>query len=322
MTGQVLVADIGGTNARLAVATIDASGQAGIDAFAAFRCADFADFDTLLDGYLRALPVARPAFACFAIAGPIRNEVGRLTNSGWDLDTQALAQRFNFRAVKLLNDFGALAYSVPYLAPDEVVALHAAPASAGPISVIGPGTGLGAALLVAQGKKWDVIATEGGHRSFAPTTQRELQIYRHLGGFERHLSAEHLLSGAGIVKIHQTLASIAGQSVPALEPSRISQRALNGSDPLCVEALSIFCAVLGAVAGDTALIQGATGGVYLGGGIAPKIKSLLLNSRFRERFCAKGVMSAYLERIPIRMIDSNQAALKGAALWFSHHANC
>jgi glucokinase len=318
----VLVADVGGTNARLAIAQANADlTTVAISAFQSLRGADYADLPSLIDSYLQTLDVPRPQQACLAIAGPIQGEVGTLTNTGWKADTRALAQRFQFRSVKLFNDFAALAYSVPYLQADELVEVHAAPTPPqGPISVIGPGTGFGVALLVPEsGQGWRVVATEGGHRSFAPTTRRELQLYERLGGFEKHLSAENLLSGAGIATIYQALAVISGHSAQALEPDQISRRALDGDDPLCVETIALFCDILGSVAGDTALIQGGTGGVYLGGGILPKIQPLLLKSRFYARFHAKGVMSPYLERIPVWLINSAHAALKGAALWFLHN---
>jgi glucokinase len=318
---KVLVADVGGTNARLAVATVDtATNNVAIDAFRALRGADFADLPSLIESYLRDLNVPRPTQACFAIAGPIQGppqaQVGTLTNVGWKADALALALRFQWQSVRLLNDFGALANSVPYLSADELITVREASAAQGPISVIGPGTGFGVALLVANNGGWQVITTEGGHRSFAPTTPRELQLYKQLGGDEKHLSAENLLSGAGIATIYQALAVISGSSARALEPDQISRHALDGTDPLCVETMMLFCDILGSVSGDTALIHGATGGVYLGGGIAPKIRPLLLNSRFKERFRDKGAMTAYLDRIPVFMIESQYAALKGAALWF------
>lgn len=316
----VLVGDIGGTNARLAIATPGAD-SAALSAVQRLHGADYPDLPDVIEAYLRNCGLPRPSCACLSIAGPIRDGVATFTNSSWKADSRALEQRFQFCKVQLLNDFSALAYSVPFLDPqqrEQVRAGHAA--AGGPISVIGPGTGFGVALLVPGERGWTVVPTEGGHRSFPPTTRRELQLCEELGAFERHLSIENLLSGSGIATIYKTLAAIGGHPPEALGPDEITRRALAGSDGLCKGTVAMFCEMLGAAAGDIALTHGATGGVYLGGGILPKIRPLFLASHFAERFCAKGVMSAYLERIPIFMIDSDYAALTGAALWFHHHA--
>jgi len=339
---NVLVADIGGTHARLGITAL--SPQAvpePIQAFKVMNCADYPNMGALLDAYLATLPPPLNADtarqACMAVAGPIREEnpgqTGSITNTGWQVDSEALAQRFNWNHVSLLNDFGALAYSVPYLPATEMVRIQTGqPASRGPMSVIGPGTGFGVALLVPETRpdneqRWQVITTEGGHSSFAPTSRREAQLCDYLSGFERHLSVENVVSGSGIATIYNALAALSGDAggadadaehAPA--PHEISQRALAGDDALCVETMSLFCEILGSIAGNIALLHGATGGVYLGGGILPKIQSLLMTSRFFERFSHKGVMSAYVERLPVYLIDSPHAALLGAAYWYSQRA--
>jgi len=334
-----LLADIGGTNARLGICALTGP-DAPVEPIAAFkvvRCADYPNLGALLDAYLSTLPQpltpSTAQHACLAIAGPIRTEVrgetGSITNSGWQVDSEALAQRFNWRHVRLLNDFGALAYSVPYLPTTDLVRIHAGQAAEyGPISVIGPGTGFGVALLVPEPqreRRWQVITTEGGHSSFAPTTRREAQLCDYLGGFERHLAVENIVSGAGIATIYNALTALSGDASGADAdaehapvPHEISQRALAGDDPLCVETMTLFCEILGSVAGNIALTHGATGGVYLGGGILPKIQPLLLTSRFAERFSRKGMMSAYVERLPVSLIDSPHAALLGAAHWYNN----
>lgn len=334
----VLLADIGGTNARLGIAEITPADApvAEITGFKSVRCADYPNLGALLEAYLSTLPhpltAATATHACMAIAGPIRTEVrgetGSITNSGWQVDSEALAQRFHWSHVRLLNDFGALAYSVPYLPATDLVRIHAGVAAErGPISVIGPGTGFGVALLVPEPeqRRWQVITTEGGHASFAPTTRREAQLCDYLGGFERHLAVENIVSGSGIATIYNALTALSGdvagtdtdaEHVPA--PNEISQRALAGEDPLCVETMTLFCDILGGVAGNIALTHGATGGVFLGGGILPKIQPLLLTSRFVERFSRKGMMSAYVERLPVNLIDSHHAALIGAAHWYNN----
>lgn len=324
----LLVADIGGTNARLGVAYWDSSRNAiAIAAIEVLQCADYADIGGLLDAYLRKLqselfaagqlPPAStlPRNACLAIAGPLLGNVGTLTNIGWRVDGDALAQQHNLDQVLLINDFAALAYSVPFLNSEEFIEVRGplAGAQPGPISVAGAGTGFGVALLVPSESNWDLVAAEGGHVSFAPTSRRQQQVWEYLRGYEQHVCVEHILSGHGIVNIYQALANSPSCAFSAAE---ISERALAGSDPLCSETIELFCEIFGGVAGDIALTQGARGGIYLGGGILPKILPLFQRSRFVERFNNKGIMSDYVKALPIRLIISEYPALIGAAMWF------
>jgi glucokinase len=311
----LLVADIGGTNARLGIAQWDtATATVAIAAIRTLHCADYRNIAELLQAYLHEpLPdsIARPRAACLAIAGPLQNNIGMLTNIGWQVDGRQLAQRLELDHVQLLNDFGALAASVPYLGDTEVLRIRRSAGARGPISVVGAGTGFGVALLVPGDSGWDLVATEGGHVSFAPTSRREQQVWEFLRGFEQHVCVEHVLSGSGIVNIHRAL----GGTAP-LGPDEISQRALAGSDTRCVEAIEIFCEVFGSVAGNMALAQGARGGVFLGGGILPKLLPLFDAQKFLARFDAKGIMADYVEAIPVALITAEYPALTGAAAWF------
>lgn len=310
----VLVGDIGGTNARLAIASWDASTNApSISAITVLHCADYADFASLIAAYLQQLTEPAPRYACLAIAGPLLDNIGTLTNIGWRVDGDALAQQFKFDHIQLINDFGALAYSVPFLSNDEIFTLRNAKSTSGPISVAGAGTGFGAALLVPNGSDWDLVATEGGHVSFAPTTRREQQVWEFLRGYEQHVSVEHILSGNGIVTLYRALSDNPNATITAAE---ISEHALADSDPLCSATLELFCEIFGSVAGNIALTHGARGGIYLGGGILPKILPLLQRSQFIERFDSKGIMSNYVKALSIRLITSEYPALKGAAMWF------
>jgi glucokinase len=312
---SLLVADIGGTNARLGIAQWNsASATVAISAIHSLRCADFRDIAELLQAYLHALPpapIARPRAACLAIAGPLRNNSGTLTNIGWRVDGDELARRLELDHVQLLNDFGALAASVPYLADAEVFRIRANPDANGPISVVGAGTGFGAALLVPRGGGWDLVATEGGHVSFAPTSRREQQVWEFLRGYEQHVCVEHVLSGSGIVNIHRALGG-----AEALGPDQISQLALAGSDARCCETIEIFCEVFGSVAGNVALTQGARGGIFLGGGILPKLLPLFDEQQFLARFDAKGIMADYVKALPVAVVTAEYPALTGAAMWY------
>jgi len=325
----LLVGDIGGTHARLGIAEWSAaSGSVSIASIAILKCADYQTLAALLQYYLQKLSSPQPTEACLAIAGTLHGNIGAFTNIDWRIDSEQLAAQLQLNRILLLNDFGALAYSVPFLSIDNLVDVRT-PAhgdtAGGPISVMGAGTGFGVALLVPDAGRWTLVTTEGGHVSFAPTSQRQEQVWDFLAGAKQHLSVENILSGNGIVNIYRALRSILNSSGlnnsgADLLASEISAGALRGDDPLCVATLELFCEIFGGVAGNIALTHGATGGVYLGGGILPKIKSFFLRSRFNEQFCRKGVMAYYNEAIPIKMIDSDYAALTGAAMRYFHRA--
>lgn len=310
----LLVADIGGTNARLGLARRHAQRNSieisGIDTL---RCADHADLGELIATYLQRIDGDRPRAASLAIAGPLRDNVGMLTNIGWRVDGAHLAQRLGLDRVQLLNDFGALASSVPFLTPSDLYDVRNTAAVSGPISVVGAGTGFGVALLVPAGQGgWTLVATEGGHVSFAPSTRRERQVWEFLGGDEKHVCVEHILSGIGIVNIYSALA---GERT-GLTPDEISQRALAGTDAHARAAIDIFIEAFGGVAGNVALLHGARGGVFLGGGILPKLLPLFDREKFCARFDAKGIMADYVKALPIQLITAEFPALTGAAAWF------
>jgi len=318
-SSPLLVADIGGTNARLGLATWDAQNrQVAIKAIDVLRCADYPDIADLLGAYLQRIRhshanAAWPQSACFAIAGPLQNNIGTLTNIGWQVDGDKLAQRLELNHVELLNDFGALASSVPFLGSADILTVRDNAAVRGPISVVGAGTGFGVALLVPNDNNaWDLVATEGGHVSFAPTSRREHQVWEFLGGYQQHVCVENILSGSGIVNIYHALSG----TRTSISPDEISQRALAGTDPVSSETIDIFCDVFGSVAGNVALTHGARGGIYLGGGILPKLLPLFQRDHFIERFDDKGIMSDYVKAVPIRLITSEYPALTGAAVWF------
>jgi glucokinase len=333
---SLLVGDIGGTHARLGIATWNAaSGAVSIAATALLKCANYRTLAALLQDYLHTLSIAQPRQACLAIAGTLQGNIGTFTNIDWRVDGDELAAQLQLNHVLLLNDFGALAYSVPFLPATDLVDVRTAERSSvqttsGPISVMGAGTGFGVALLIPEegisadgipeSRRWTLVTTEGGHVSFAPTSQRQAQLWEFLDGAHQHISVEHILSGNGIVNIHRALQTILNKPGAALLASEISAHALQGDDPVCVAALELFCEIFGGVAGNIALTHGATGGIYLGGGILPKIKAFFLRSRFNEQFCRKGIMARYNEALSIKMIESDYAALTGAAMRYYHRA--
>src|SRR5581483_11582666 len=307
---EVLVADIGGTNARFALAdpaTLELSHVGQI------RCSAEPSFAAALSGYLASLPVS-PVSAAIAVAAPILGEEIRLTNSTWSFTKRELCRIAGFEQLLVLNDFEALAHSLPYLGAKDLRRVRGAePEPQAPKLVLGPGTGLGVAGLVWSGTRWIAVAGEGGHASLGAKDERELALLDRLRHGRAHLSVERVLSGPGLADLYRAVAASRGESPGALEPNDVLVRGLAGEDRIAGEALDFFVTRLGAFAGDAALLFGARGGVYLGGGIAPKILPLLEGTAFRDAFVQKGRMAAYLETIPVYAIVAEFAALRGAA---------
>ena len=307
---EAIVADIGGTNARFAVAdlaTLELSRIsqvlcAAYPTLTAAFCAYLADLSTPLD------------HAAIAVAAPVTGEHVHLTNSPWSFTTHELCRAAGLKDVLVLNDFEALALSLPHLASAELQQIGGAAAVDHATKlVLGPGTGLGVAGLVWSGERWIAVPGEGGHASLGAHDERELALLERLRKGRAHLSAERALSGPGLAALYQAIAAAYGEGPEELEPNDVLVRALSGEDRIAVEALDAFMTWLGRFAGDAALLFGARGGVYLGGGIAPKIASVLSGGAFRAAFEQKGRMVSYLAPIPVYVILASFATLKGAA---------
>ena len=320
---RVLVADIGGTHARFGIANFTpGQSKPRIDNFHVFKCADHTGAESLLEQYLRQLTTDKPAVATLAIAGPVSDNIGTITNLGWPFDGKQLAEKLGFEALYIINDFSALAMSAPALEADDIVTIRNVEKPAkGPISVMGPGTGFGAAMLVPKNGDYTVIPSESGHISFAPVGALEGKIWQQLTAEAGRIPIESMLSGSGLVRIYKSLCAIHGETAQNYDPRTISEQAENDPDSICHEALSVFCNLLGSVAGDIALVQGARGGVFLGGGILPKVINFFLNSDFLVRFLDKGLMREYLESIPIHLIIAPDAALTGSAIYGHNSSN-
>jgi len=296
MTSPGLVADLGGTNVRFALT------QPGTTALV--RPGKFASrqFASLADAAKAYLGDTRPDRAVFAVAGPV--EAGRvhLTNLGWELSEDALAKALGIAQVRLINDFEAIALSLPHLAAADLLAIGPEIEAAGALAVVGPGTGFG----VAGWANGAVLVAEGGHADFAPADETEIAIWKALHGRFGHVSLERLLSGPGLVNLYQALGGHA-----ALAAEEITAR--RQSDPLAHAAFERFCAILGTAAGNIALTLGARGGVYIAGGILPPLRAAFAASAFRMRFEAKGRFAGYMRAIPTRLIVQDQAGMIGAA---------
>jgi len=315
----ILVADIGGTNARLAIATLPAGGGTPhLSDFRAYPCTDYNELDLVLSEYFSGLKGKSPKFACFAVAGPVADRSAHLTNLGWHLNADQLESKFGFEILHLVNDFAALARSTTVLGQNDLRALRGGdPAKkTGPVSVMGPGTGFGLALLVRHKSGYAIVPGEGGHISFVPHGDLETKVWYALQKSIGRVTVETLLSGVGLMRIYRELCHIQNMTPLNYDPRTISYQALDQGDEICLETLRVFCSMLGSVAGDIVLSHGATGGVFLGGGILPKIADFFVNSDFVERFLDKPPMQEFVSKVPVHLITAPDAALKGAALMF------
>ncbi|MDB5430043.1 MAG: glucokinase [Caulobacter sp.] len=308
-----LVGDVGGTNVRFALVDLASAEPRLVDP-RGFLCADFPTLEAAIERYLAERPQAtRPDSAVIAVAGPVTDGAANLTNGRWEMSEAALLKR-GFASARLINDYCALALAVRRLSPADLGVIgpdH--PADAGSVAIVGAGTGLGVGALIRDGDSEAVAVTEGGHIAFAPGDDTEAEILHHLAGRYGRVSLERILSGPGLVNLRWALGRIRGVETPPLEPPQIVERAGAGGDPLCAETLARFCEIYGAACGDFALSFGATGGVYLGGGIPPRILDALRAGGFRARFEAKGRFKPYTARINTQVILYPYAALLGAS---------
>jgi glucokinase len=310
LPARALVADIGGTNARFALADLD---TLELSEIRQVLCADHPSLEAALGDYVGRLP-SPPDQAAIAVAGPVTGAEVKLTNSAWSFAKRELCRLVGLKHVHVLNDFAALALSLPYLAGAELHQIGGvAPVEHAAKAVLGPGTGLGVAGLVWSGESWIAVPGEGGHMSLGAEDERQLALLARLRHGRAHLSAEHALSGPGLAELYQAVAASHGRRPAPLEPNDVLVLGLRGEDSIAVEALELFIAWLGRFAGDAALLLGARGGVYLGGGIAPKLIAKLSSGEFRKAFEDKGRMTAYLAPLPVFVILAEFAALKGAA---------
>ncbi|HNP63414.1 MAG TPA: glucokinase [Woeseiaceae bacterium] len=313
MDRTLLIGDIGGTNARFALAT-----ESGFSNAVTLRCADFASADDAIRHYLSDVSADSPAVICLAAAGPVIHNQVRITNNHWSLNAERIGREFGVEKVRLMNDFEAAAHSILQLADNDYQAIDLPGAKPLPddrfdIAVVGPGTGFGAAGLVRQGRTIISIVGEGGHVGFAPRTQVQVEILNALRGRFDRVSIDRLVSGPGIENIYWALTQIHGEERTQCSAREIFIRSADGSDPRATESTLMFFELLGQVAGDFALTLGAVDGVYIAGGIAKRYPDQLVNSGFRSAFEDKGRHRAYMERIPTLLITHDEPGLLGAA---------
>jgi glucokinase len=311
LSEAILVADLGGTNARFALAVLDTLELSNV---IQFPCASYDGPDAAIRSYLGTVGV-KPGYACIATAAPITNDNVVFTNSHWSFAISALCRDLDFKDILVLNDFEAFALALPSLGAHEILQIGGSePESRGTKVAIGIGTGTGMAGLVWSRSGWVAIPSEGGHASLAVQTAEELALIDKLRIDRSHLSVERIVSGPGLGALYQAIAASRGLEAEPLVPNDVLMRALAGADDHAVEALDFLVQCLGRFAGDAALMLGARGGVYLGGGIAPKILDRLTSGRFRTAFEGKGRMKAYLAPIPVYAVLAEHATLRGAAI--------
>lgn len=301
---MILAGDIGGTKTHLALFTLEGRGPAHL---ATYPSGEHDGLDTMVQAFLADHP-GEVSHACFGVAGPVANGVGEMTNLAWPVEADQLAELLGLPTVELINDLEANAFGVAALGPHDFAVLNEGdPEAVGNAAVISAGTGLGEAGLYWDGERHHPFACEGGHADFAPRDELQAGLYRYLAAEYKHVSYERVCSGMGLVNIYRYLGG------SAADARKISRAAIDGTDERASAALDLMISIYGAEAGNVALTIMATGGVYLGGGIAPRILPKLSDGTFMRAFTAKGRFSSLLERIPVRVILNDKAALLGAA---------
>lgn len=318
---MILAGDIGGTKVNLGL-YLEAGEYLKPLRESRYECCDYSGFDQILNVFLEDIE-SSPEIVCFGVAGPVKDGTCRVTNLGWDINASLIKEALGVKQVLLINDLAAMACSVPFLGDDEIEVLQMGVCENGDIAVLAAGTGLGQAFLIPGGHgRYRILETEGGHCDFAPRNPVEIQLLHFLlREFER-VSIERVLSGAGVYRIYQFVC----ENLNFKEPDWLIQdfcenrpeevvvkNGLNGKSNACKKTIEMFVEIYGATAGNMALQLKTTGGVYIGGGIAPNIVSLLKEGAFIESFLAKGRFREWLKQVPVRLILNGRASLLGAA---------
>jgi glucokinase len=306
-----LVGDIGATNARFGLVSPDGT----VLHWRSHACENYPTIDAALAEYLGERGgLMAPRQAAIAVASAVTGDLVAMTNHPWRFSVAALRAHFGFERLEVINDFTAQALALPHLAPNQRLTVGGgSPAPGAPLAVLGPGSGLGVSGLVPCGAGWVALTGEGGHATMAPASERESAVLDHMRRRFDHVSAERLLSGPGLVNLYATLAEIDGIASKGYTAPQITDLGMRGEDAVCAEATAMFCAMLGNVAGDLALTLGARGGVYVAGGIVPRLGEYFVQSPFRARFEAKGRFASYLAAIPTYVVTYPLAAFVGCA---------
>jgi glucokinase len=313
-----LVADLGGTNARFALATPDSQGRPVLASMREFTAAQFGSVAQAALHYLAQIDAPGPRRSVIAVASPVTGDEIKMTNSPWSFSIAGLQQQLGLEGIEVINDFAAIAMAIPHLAPAqfEMVGAAAVPAT-GPkpqrrCAVLGPGTGLGVCGLLLQQGRAVVIESEGGHVGFAPGSDYEIAILQAMMRRRARVSIERLLSGPGLRNLYEAVCSVEGEVAVARTPESITSGAKQGTEAACRRAVELFCSILGSFAGDVALMYGAWDGVYLGGGMTTTLLPWIGGGEFRQRFENKGRYTSLMQKIPTSAIAHAQPGLLGA----------
>ena len=313
-----LLADIGGTNARFALL----EGSGAIRDEQVLAADDYPDIVAAVEDYLKSVganaPGTRPEESAMAIAGPITGDLVRMTNHPWQFSAASVRRQLGLNALSFFNDFTALALSLRHLPAIELEAIGSGrPVPNAPIALIGPGTGLGVSGLIPAGGQWIPLQGEGGHATLSVMTEREGAMLARLRQRFSHVSAERVISGAGLVNLYDALCEVDGRIPEPLLPADVTGRADDGSCRTCMEAVQMFCNLLATVSGNLVLTLGAVGGLYIGGGIVPRLGRLFSAAHFRDRFDDKGRYADYLAAVPVYLIRAPLPAFVGLAHSFT-----
>ncbi len=311
-----LIADIGGTNARFALLVGDDARDEIV-----LKCADYPDFASAVRYYLSQVGAdkdsKRPKEAAVAIAGPITGDHIRMTNHVWEFSAARTRKDLSLSRLIILNDFTALAMAIRHLPAHELEPIGGGrPVAGAPLALIGPGTGLGVSGLIPAGEHWIPLQGEGGHATLSVMNEREMAVLRQLHQRFSHVSAERVISGPGLVNLYEAISVLERKVPDQLTPKEITRRASESSCARCMEAVSMFCALFGTMAGNLVLTLGAVGGLYIGGGVVSHLGRLFRSSPFRDRFEDKGRYAEYLGNVPVYLIKSELPAFVGLARSF------
>lgn len=317
-----IAADVGGTHVRIGLVrgSRDPGTPVEVIEYRKYVCAEHAGLGDIVGDFLTVLGGARVSRAVIASAGYALEDGTVITNNlPWRLSPADLRTQLRFDDVRLVNDFEAVAHAAAQMDASEVVQL-AGPAitpKRGPTLILGPGTGLGAAVWIPTGPRAVVLATEAGQAALTAGNALEMALLTEMLKTRTHVPIEQALSGPGLLNLHAALCAVRGAAPsPYTHPGQVTAAALSGEDALARESLDVFCGLLGSVVGDMALLYGVQGGVYLAGGILPKIRDFLIHSSFVPRFLNKGSMREALERIPVKLVEHGQLGVIGAARWY------
>lgn len=317
--GALIAADVGGTHARVALVECGRAQRPpfSIGQYRKYACADFPSLASIIASFRDEVAQAPAECVALAIAGYVVDDALINVNLPWSVSISGLRAALGVRELAIVNDFEAVAHAIGHVDDADALLLSGPTApQQGPVLVVGPGTGLGAAVRIAQPDGLLVLPTEVGQATLAATTDIEFDVLREMRRGSGRVLVENVLSGTGLVNLYDALRALHGAPPQALSPAQISAAALDGSDALAARTVEVFCGWFGSLLGDLTLLYGAQGGIYLAGGVLPHIRQSLLRSSFVERFLDKGAMREALARTPVRLVEHAQLGVIGATSWY------